>query len=72
MVGWCKEEFEAIGTEPFGKRGAVNDETIAVCRELWTNENPSFAGKPRGTFAPTASVASGRWFPGISDFWMHY
>jgi probable F420-dependent oxidoreductase len=44
-VGWCKEEFEAIGTEPFEERGAVTDETIAVCRELWTHENPSFNGK---------------------------
>jgi probable F420-dependent oxidoreductase len=44
-VGWCKEEFEAIGTEPFEERGAVTDETIAVCRELWTRENPSFNGK---------------------------
>ena len=44
-VGWCREEFEAIGTEPFEERGAVTDETIAVCRELWTNENPSFSGK---------------------------
>ena len=44
-VGWCREEFEAIGTEPFNERGAVTDETIAVCRELWTNENPSFNGK---------------------------
>src|SRR2546421_2029680 len=44
-VGWCKEEFEAIGTGPFEERGAVTDETIAVCRELWSNENPSFDGK---------------------------
>jgi probable F420-dependent oxidoreductase len=44
-VGWCKEEFEAVGTEPFEERGAVTDETIAVCRELWTHENPSFNGK---------------------------
>ena len=44
-VGWCKEEFEAIGTEPFEERGAVTDETIGVCRELWTNETPSFNGK---------------------------
>jgi probable F420-dependent oxidoreductase len=44
-VGWCKEEFEAIGTEPFDERGAVTDETIAVCRELWSNEDPSFAGE---------------------------
>lgn len=44
-VGWCREEFEAIGTEPFNERGAVTDETIAVCRELWTSENPGFSGK---------------------------
>ena len=44
-VGWCQEEFEAIGAEPFDERGAVTDETIAVCRELWGNENPSFSGK---------------------------
>jgi probable F420-dependent oxidoreductase len=44
-VGWCREEFEAIGTEPFDERGAVTDETIAVCRELWTSENPGFNGK---------------------------
>jgi probable F420-dependent oxidoreductase len=47
-VGWCQEEFEAIGTEPFAERGAVTDETIAVCRELWSNENPSFSGKYAG------------------------
>jgi len=44
-VGWCREEFEAIGAEPFDERGAVTDETIAVCRELWAKENPSFNGK---------------------------
>jgi probable F420-dependent oxidoreductase len=44
-VGWCREEFEAIDTEPFPERGAVTDETIAVCRELWTHDNPSFFGK---------------------------
>ncbi|HEV8679171.1 MAG TPA: LLM class F420-dependent oxidoreductase [Stellaceae bacterium] len=44
-VGWCREEFEAVGTEPFDERGAVTDETIAVCRELWGNDNPSFHGK---------------------------
>src|SRR5438270_2077159 len=44
-VGWCKEEFEAIGTPPFEERGAVTDETIAACRVLWTEENPRFQGK---------------------------
>lgn len=44
-VGWCREEFEAIGTEPFAERGAVTDETITACRALWSDDNPSFAGK---------------------------
>src|SRR6202030_3232202 len=44
-AGWCREEFEAIGTDPFAERGAVTDEYLLACRELWTNENPSFSGK---------------------------
>jgi probable F420-dependent oxidoreductase len=44
-AGWCREEFEAIGTDPFDERGAVTDEYLLACRELWTNENPSFSGK---------------------------
>jgi probable F420-dependent oxidoreductase len=44
-AGWCKEEFEALGTEPFAERGAVTDEYILACRELWTNDDPSFTGK---------------------------
>jgi probable F420-dependent oxidoreductase len=44
-AGWCREEFEALGTDPFPERGAVTDEYLLACRELWTNENPSFDGK---------------------------
>ena len=44
-AGWCREEFEAIGTDPFDERGAVTDEYLLACRELWTKENPSFNGK---------------------------
>jgi probable F420-dependent oxidoreductase len=44
-VGWMKEEFEAIGTEPFAERGKVTDEYIAAFRELWTSDHPSFSGK---------------------------
>src|SRR5262252_5209647 len=44
-AGWCREEFDAIGTDPFDERGAVTDEYLLACRELWTNENPSFDGK---------------------------
>jgi alkanesulfonate monooxygenase SsuD/methylene tetrahydromethanopterin reductase-like flavin-dependent oxidoreductase (luciferase family) len=44
-AGWCREEFEAIGTDPFDERGAVTDEYLLACRELWTSDNPSFSGK---------------------------
>ncbi|HVY17636.1 MAG TPA: TIGR03619 family F420-dependent LLM class oxidoreductase [Rhodopila sp.] len=44
-AGWCEEEFNAIGTEPFAERGAVTDEYMAACRELWTADHPKFDGK---------------------------
>jgi probable F420-dependent oxidoreductase len=44
-VGWCREEFEAINAAPFDDRGAVTDEWMAVCRELWTADEPRFKGK---------------------------
>ncbi|HYM73122.1 MAG TPA: LLM class F420-dependent oxidoreductase [Stellaceae bacterium] len=44
-AGWCREEFEALGTAPFAERGAVTDEYILACRELWTSDNPKFDGK---------------------------
>lgn len=44
-VGWMKEEFETIRTEPFEERGKVTDEYIAAYRELWTSDHPSFSGK---------------------------
>jgi probable F420-dependent oxidoreductase len=44
-VGWMKEEFETIRTEPFEERGRVTDEYIAAYRELWTSDNPTFSGK---------------------------
>ncbi len=44
-VGWCREEFEAIGAAPFEDRGHVTDEWMDACRELWTAQEPKFAGK---------------------------
>ena len=40
-----KEEFEALGTDPFPERGAVTDEYLDACRELWTKEDPRFDGQ---------------------------
>lgn len=44
-AGWMREEFEALGVPPFVERGAVTDEYVMACRELWTNDNPRFSGK---------------------------
>jgi probable F420-dependent oxidoreductase len=44
-AGWCEEEFIAIGAPPFAERGAVTDEWMAVCRELWSSDQPRFDGK---------------------------
>jgi probable F420-dependent oxidoreductase len=43
-AGWMKEEFEALGVPPFSQRGAVTDEYLLACRELWTSDNPRFNG----------------------------
>ena len=43
-VGWWKEEIEILGG-PFHERGRQADEMLRVFKALWTEENPSFAGK---------------------------
>ncbi len=44
-AGWMKEEIEALGAPPYAERGAVTDEYLAAFRELWTKEDPRFAGR---------------------------
>jgi probable F420-dependent oxidoreductase len=44
-AGWMKEEFAALGVPPFPERGAVTDEYLMACRELWTQDDPHFEGK---------------------------
>ncbi|MDA1188355.1 MAG: LLM class F420-dependent oxidoreductase [Chloroflexi bacterium] len=44
-AGWMREEFEAVGTPPYDRRGAVTDEYLKAFKELWTNPNPSFEGE---------------------------
>ena len=43
-VGVIEEELVAMGS-PFAERGAISDEMIAVMKELWTKDDPSFLGK---------------------------
>ena len=44
-VGWLKEEFEALDSPDFDRRGAVTDEWIAIFKQLWTQSPASFAGE---------------------------
>jgi probable F420-dependent oxidoreductase len=44
-AGWMQEEFAALGLPPFAERGAVTDEYLEACRELWTSDEPSFSGR---------------------------
>lgn len=43
-VGWLAEEFTVLNA-PFNKRGALSNEALAAMKELWTSENPHFAGQ---------------------------
>ncbi|MGI9659786.1 MAG: LLM class F420-dependent oxidoreductase [Gaiellaceae bacterium] len=44
-VGWLREEFEAAGVDLFKERAAVSSEYIQAFRELWTSDDPTFAGE---------------------------
>jgi probable F420-dependent oxidoreductase len=42
-VGWCEEEFDAVGM-PFKNRAGRTREAVRVMRALWTEETPQFDG----------------------------
>jgi len=44
-VGWLKEEFEALDSPDFDKRGAVSDEWLAILKQLWSQSPASFKGQ---------------------------
>src|SRR5271168_976722 len=44
-VGWLREEFEALGSPDFDKRGAVTDEWLNIFKQLWTQSPASFNGQ---------------------------
>lgn len=43
-VGWCREEYEALGV-PWPNRGARMDEYIAALRLLWKDDEATFHGR---------------------------
>jgi len=46
-VGVIEQEMEAMGSA-YAERGAITDEAIAVMKELWSQEDPSFQGRFTG------------------------
>jgi probable F420-dependent oxidoreductase len=44
-VGWLREEFQALGSPDFERRGAVTDEWITIFRQLWTQSPANFDGE---------------------------
>jgi probable F420-dependent oxidoreductase len=44
-TGWLAEEFRALDSPPFARRGAVTDEWIAIFKRLWTRSPDSFDGE---------------------------
>ena len=44
-VGWMREEFEALDTAPFDRRGAVTDEYLRIFKTLWTQDPASYDGE---------------------------
>jgi probable F420-dependent oxidoreductase len=44
-VGWLKDEFEALVSPDFDKRGAVTDEWLTIFKQLWTKSPATFSGQ---------------------------
>jgi probable F420-dependent oxidoreductase len=44
-VGWLREEFEALGSPDFDRRGSVSDEWIRIFKTLWTESPAAFEGQ---------------------------
>ncbi len=41
-VGWQKEEYDVAGLD-FAERGRILDETLDICRTLWTEQSASYS-----------------------------
>lgn len=44
-VGWMREEFEALGSPSYERRGAVTDEQVRLMKAVWTNDVTGFEGE---------------------------
>ncbi len=57
-VGWLKEEFEALDSPDFDRRGAVTDEWLAIFKQLWSHRPP--ASPASSTRIPTSAPSRSR------------
>jgi probable F420-dependent oxidoreductase len=53
-VGWLREEFEALGSADFGRRGRVTDEYLEIFKSICTGGAVGYRGETYG-FAPIFS-----------------
>ena len=44
-VGWMREEFEALGSPSYERRGAVTDEQLRIMKAVWTQDVTGFEGE---------------------------
>ncbi len=69
-TGWNAVEYEALG-EDFGNRGARQGEQIALLRQLWEQEAPSFEGRWHRVTKAGINPRPGRripiWLGGAAD-----
>jgi probable F420-dependent oxidoreductase len=73
-VGYVEDEFAAIGV-PFADRGARLEEYLAAMRAIWTEQQPTFAGRfasfghvqarPRPVQSPHPRIVMGGYAPSV-------
>jgi probable F420-dependent oxidoreductase len=44
-VGWMREEFEALDSPSYDRRGAVTDEQVRLLKAVWTHDVTGFEGE---------------------------
>jgi probable F420-dependent oxidoreductase len=44
-VGWMREEFEALDSPSYERRGAVTDEQVKLLKRVWTEDVTDFQGE---------------------------
>ncbi|HET6320225.1 MAG TPA: LLM class F420-dependent oxidoreductase [Chloroflexota bacterium] len=44
-AGWMKEEFDALDSPSYERRGAVTDEQVRLLKEVWTKDVTDFQGE---------------------------